>query len=144
MIRIIKWPLVQSYHNNWKECLNWMNLREILQISSLISEYGLVRRVILASCMNHKMNWLLYHVWIRNLRHPVEIRKFFVAVAIHPVLYSPVSRVTKKISFKDNMECIAILRHSWMIHDTFWSAEQAIFERNLMQTKTVLWGSALR
>ena len=76
--------------------------------------------VILASCMNHKMNELLYQVWIRNLRHPVEIRKFFATVAIHPVIYFLVSRVSKKISFKDNMECIAILRHSWMIHDTFW------------------------
>ena len=41
-------------------------------------------------------------------------------VTIHPVLYFPVSRVSKKISFKDDMECIAILRDSWMIHDTFW------------------------
>ena len=79
-----------------------------------------VRRVILASCMNHKMNELLYHLWIRNLRHPVEMRKFFVAVAKYPILCYSVSRVSKKISFKDNMECIVILRHSWMIHDTFW------------------------
>ena len=81
--------------------------------------------------MNHKMNELLNHVWIRNLRHPVEIRKFFAIVAIHPVLYSPVSRVSKKISFKDNMECIAILRHSWMIHDTFW--------RNQIGRKSYFW-----
>ena len=35
-----------------------------------------------------------------------------VRVTIHPVLYFPVSRVSKKISVKDDMECIAILRDS--------------------------------
>ena len=66
------------------------------------------------------IKWMNYYIMYEFEIWDIRLKYGSFSCCNTPCLLFTVSRVSKKISFKDDMECIAILRDSWMIHDTFW------------------------